>query len=98
MFRSRLNVFLKVLALGKVSRTLEYNIDSQVFPRQASRVFFHEEFNFFAIDRQLIGFAGNCFIVPAIDGIVFEQVGDVVNQHDIVHCDQFKFGGGKGNL
>ena len=94
------DVALGFVGLGEESGGFDDKIDPQIFPGKSGRAFLHgEALDFMAVDDEDVIFrygrrgflAANLALVATLDGVVFDQVGEVVGGNEIVHRHHVEF-------
>ena len=83
-----LNVLLQAVLAGEHAGAFQHQVDAEVGPRQVRRVAFGERRDPPAVDQQCPVRGGDRTRVAAVDGVVFEEVGQVVDVGDVVDRDE----------
>ena len=91
--RCLLGIFKMCEAAGR----FDYVVDVVLLPGKFCRIFFGCNKNFFAVDEEVIAFGGDGMGVFAVDGVVFEKVGEIVRWDEVIDGDNIDFFGLEGN-
>ena len=86
--RTGLKVLLQALLAGEDAGALQHQIDAEVGPRQVRRVTFGERHDPGAVDEQRPVYRVDFARVAPVDGVVLDQVGQVLGVGDVVDCDE----------
>src|ERR1700688_1584977 len=82
-------MFLRVIGVGEMAGGFDDDLRADGLPGQGSGIFFLEDFNDLAIDRNAVGPGSNFVGKVAENGIVLQQmgeslrIGEVVDGHEI---------------
>jgi len=82
-------VLRRLIAIGEAPGGFEYQIDAQIFPREFGGILLREDFNGVAVDHDGVSFGRDIAVVPAMDRVVLEKmgqrrgIGDVVHRHEV---------------
>jgi hypothetical protein len=79
-----LDVLSQAVLAGEDAGAFQHEVDAEVGPRQVGRVTFVERSDPPAVDQQRLVRGGDRTVVAAVDGVVFEEVGQVVDVRDVV--------------
>ena len=83
-----LNVLLQVVLGFEDAGAFQHQVDAEVGPRQVRRVTFGERRDPPAVDQQRPVRGSDRTVVAPVDGVVFEEVGQVVDVGDVVDRDE----------
>ena len=86
------NMLIQPLRLGEQPGALQGDFHPQVFPGQLGRILDAEKFNGLAIHHQFVAADGHAVLIYAVDGVIIQQVDQVVQVHEIVDRHQFQLG------
>src|SRR5450759_80362 len=81
-------MFLRLVGVGEPAGGLEDDLSSDRVPGQGSGIFFLEDFDGLAVDRNTVGAGGDFVRQVAEDRVVLEQVGQSLGIGKIVHGDE----------
>ena len=89
LLRARVEVLLRVVALGEEAGRLDHDVHADVAPRQVGRVALLEDLDLLAVDGDRAATLGDLAGEPAQDRVVLQEVGerrvvgDVVDRDDV---------------
>ena len=78
--------------LGEQPGALQGDFHPQVFPGQLGRILDTQKFNGLAIHHQVVAADGHAVLIYAVDGVIIQQVDQVIQVHKIVDRHQFQLG------
>ena len=100
LFAAGGDVALGFVGFGEKAGGFDDEVDPQVFPRKGGGAFLDgEAFDFVAVDDEDVVFrdrrggffAADFALVAALDGVVLDQVGEVVGGNEVVHRHHVEF-------
>ncbi len=83
---------LQSFRLGEQPGALQGDFHPQVFPGQLGRILDTQKFDGLAIHHQVGAAGGHSVLIYAVDGVIIQQVDQVIQVHEIVDRHQFQFG------
>jgi hypothetical protein len=85
-----LNVLLQIVLGFEDTGAFQHQVDAEVGPRQVRRVAFREHRDPPTVDYQRPVRGGDRTVVAPVDGVVFEEVGQVVDVGDVVDRNEIE--------
>ena len=91
-FRAGVAMFLGVGRLRETARRFQHDVNFQVGPWQFGRIFFGENFDTIAVDRDAVRIMRYVALEDAVHGIVLEEMRECVGIREVVDRHEVEIG------